>query len=305
MGSGVAGACGLDGVPRMKLLSDLVRQLHPHLPRVPDAGDLRIGAATLAVQAVGNAAMEEPAWVNIAALALSMPRLIVHRLTADAAQQVRSTELRALPGEPPRLLRGAWIVESRRPERHALFGQTVSLGGYWLDNHLYLIGLDYPDGVRVERVSPRWEESDLGAEERESPFVDDPLSQRAWAEQAAEWIITLGALLDAEGTPMEVEDWTEKGRRKSGSGRRSQDDGWMVRRVSLSSAHAGRLVSRTQDGHAIKSLDGLTPVETIVRGHLKRQPYGPGRSERKWIYVEEYEAKRWVSRRPVRIDVDV
>src|SRR5690606_36082905 len=139
----------------------LVHQLHSHLPRVGDTGEVRVRAAALAVQAVGNAAMEEPAWINIAALALSMPRLIVHRLTADAAQPVRSTELRALPGEPPRLLRGAWIVESRRPEKHALFGQTASLGGYWLDECLYLIGLDHPDGIRVERVLPRWEESDL------------------------------------------------------------------------------------------------------------------------------------------------
>src|SRR5690606_13988928 len=149
------------------------------------------------------------------------------------------------------------------------------------------------------------QESDLGAEERESPFVDDQHTQRAWAEQAAEWIITLGALLDAEGTPMEVNDWTEKGRRKSGSGRRPEKSGWIVRRVSLSSAHASRLVSRTEGEAGTKPVEGLTPTETWVRGHLRRQPYGPGRTQRKWVYIAEYEARRWVSARPVRVDVDV
>jgi hypothetical protein len=29
-------------------------------------------------------------------------------------------------------------------------------------------------------------------------------------------------------------------------------------------------------------------VQSLVAGHHKRQPYGPGGSERKWIYVEPY-----------------
>lgn len=104
---------------------------------------------------------------------------------------------------------------------------------------------------------------------------------------------------------MEVEDWTEKARRKSGAGKTGTGDGWIVRRVSLSQAHARYLASRTEGSSGEQPKDGLKPVETLVRGHLKRQPYGPGRSERKWIYVQEYEARRWVSARPVRVDVDV
>jgi len=158
----------------------------------------------------------------------------------------------------------------------------------------------------VERVTPRWEESDLGAEERESPFVDEPLAQRAWAEQAAEWIITLGALLDAEGTPLEAEDWSDKGKRKPGGDkRRDSRDDWIVRRVTLSEEGRTRVASRTQTPtEAPSPRENLASVETWVRGYLRRQPHGPGRSLRKWVYITEHQARRWVSTRPVRVDVD-
>jgi hypothetical protein len=39
-------------------------------------------------------------------------------------------------------------------------------------------------------------------------------------------------------------------------------------------------------------------TQTMVRGHLKRQPFGPRSSQRKWVYVSAYEARRWVSPKP-------
>src|SRR5262245_38080645 len=38
---------------------------------------------------------------------------------------------------------------------------------------------------------------------------------------------------------------------------------------------------------------GTTSMQAL--GHLKRQPYGPGSKERKWIYVASREARRWGS----------
>lgn len=290
-------------------LSDIVLKMRRNIPKVPhpDAADLRSRAALLTVMSpdVIGSGMPAPEWVNIAALTLSMPRPTAYRLTADASAQVRSTELRALPGEPPRILRSGWIVESRRPEKHSLFGSTASLGGYWLDDRLFLIGLDYPDGIRIESVAPKWEESEIGAHEQESPFVDDIHEQRAWAERAAEFIITLGALLDAEGTPIEVQDKPDKkGKKGSTKGLGASDD-WIVRRVSLSPDSVRTLSSRTSEASDPSTVEDRELVETWVRGYLRRQPYGPGRSMRKWVYIREHQARRWVSSRPVRVDVDV
>jgi len=271
---------------------------------IPGEGDLRVRAAHLAAASMPNeAAIAQPALVNVAALTLSMDRLVVHRLTADAAEQVRTTELRAIPGEPPPLMRRPWIIESRRPERHALFGSTASLAGYELDERLYLIGLDYPDGIRVEPVRIHWDEQDIEATSTDSPLIEGDIhAHRLWAQQAAEWVVTFGALLAAESTPLEAEDWPTRERRGRGRSR-GTGDGWLVRRVSLTRTASARVSARTTDEPGA-SRDGMTLADTWVRGHLRRQPYGPGRELRKWVYIEGYEARRWVSSRPLRVDVD-
>ena len=290
-------------------ISDLVHRMMAHRDAAPADPDVRTRAAHLAVAVFGlEQVLSQPALVNIAALALSMDRLVVHRLTADAAEQVRATELRAVPGKPPGLMRRPFIVESRRPERHPLFGQTAALAGYELDGRLFLIGLDYPDGIRVEPVRIHWQEQDIEPTSVDSPLIEGDIHEhRLWAEQAAEWVVTLGALLEAEGAPLEDEDWSEApaSKRQRPGRRQKATDGWLVRRVALTRAAAQRVSSRADAETSAARRDGLVLGETWVRGHLRRQPYGPGRQLRKWVYIEGYEARRWMSRRPLRIDVEV
>lgn len=289
-------------------VSDIVQRMMVHRDAIPADGDIRTRAAHLVVASFGvEAAIAQPALVNIAALALSMDRLVVHRLTADAAEQVRATELRAVPGQPPGLMRRPFIVESRRPERHPLFGQTAALAGYELDGRLFLIGLDYPDGIRVEPVRIHWQEQDIEPTTTDSPLIEGDIHEhRLWAQYAAEWVVTLGALLEAEGAPLEAEDWSEASasKRQRPGRRQKATDGWLVRRVALTRAAAQRVSSRANAETSAARRDGLVLGETWVRGHLRRQPYGPGRELRKWVYIEGYEARRWMSRRPLRIDVD-
>ncbi len=35
--------------------------------------------------------------------------------------------------------------------------------------------------------------------------------------------------------------------------------------------------------------------DAAVSGHLKRQRHGAGNTETKWIYVQEYSSRRWIS----------
>jgi hypothetical protein len=46
-----------------------------------------------------------------------------------------------------------------------------------------------------------------------------------------------------------------------------------------------------------------TNLDTRAQGGIKRQAYGPGLSQRKWIYVQGYEARRWIASRPLKIVV--
>ncbi len=288
-------------------LTETVQQLLRLGGTPPPSLDLRRASAWLALRALGPEATSTiPAIINCAALAVSMrPRLVVHRLSAGVARTVAETDLHTLPGEPPRLLRGPWLLEARKPEE-PLFGDTASLGGYWLDGAAYLVGLGYPDGVRVARWTPRWREEDLeaGVAREDSPLICDVDAHHEWAREAARFCVVLGLLLEAEGSPVEVDDDGEGGQRRA---RRSRPGGsgrgeWVVRRVYLSRLTPAR--HRASEG-PVEAVDltGRLPAQVPVRGHIKRQPYGPGQSLRRWIYVEGYEARRWVSPKPLRVEV--
>ncbi|MDQ7794166.1 MAG: hypothetical protein RDU89_07100 [bacterium] len=275
---------------------------------VPPACELRQAAGLLATVTHGpEMVFGMPAIVNCAALALSMPRLVVHRLSAGATRVVAETDLHSLPGEPPHLLRGPWLLEARRPEE-PLFGQTASLGGYELDGVIYLVGLDHPDGVYVARWVPHWREEDLeaGIQRDDSPLIADVDAHHAWARDAARFAVVLGLLLVAEGSPLLADEEQLAPRRRGARAPRQpagdSAEGWLVRRI-----HLGRITpSRQRAGEeagAAADLSGRLPQTVPVRGHVKRQRYGPARAEVKWIYVDGYEARRWVAPRPLRIDV--
>lgn len=285
-------------------LSNIVRKLQGFEGLVPPDPPFRERAAALAVAAYGLPTVTDlPALVNCAGLALSMPRLTVHRVSSGVSRTVAETDLHSLPGEPPRLLRGSWLLESRRPEE-PLFGDTACLGGYELEGSVYLVGLGYPDGARVARWTPRWRDEDLdaGVVRDESPLIDDVDAHREWAREAARYAVVLGLLLEAEGSPVAMDDELEgRGARRlrpAGTGRGE----WVIRRVYLGRlTPSGRRAPDTP-GEA-SDLSGRLAAQVPVRGHVKRQRHGPGGADRKWIYVEGYEARRWVSPRPLRVEV--
>lgn len=296
-------------------LADFVGDLHPLAQQVR-GDDPRLRAAEMVLRQYGP--LTRPEMVNIAALADSMrQRLVVHRISSGAVRMVHETDLHTLPGEPPALLRGGWILETRDPEREHLIagaggiGPIASLGGYVIGNQIFFVGLGYPDGIFVGSWRPRWGETDLQAglpDVDASPLIADLDGHTQLVRDAARFALILGIHLDAEGTPVEVRERTGKTRRRSRGG--ASPSGWVERRVYLGrivrSAGAAGAPAEAAGAPAeadARGDDDRILVPTMVRGHLRRQPYGPQSSLRKWIYVERYEARRWISPRPLRIDV--
>lgn len=286
----------------MSVLANHVDRCHAHRAKAPFTGDARADAGLLAASVYAMAdVMSRPVLVNIAALALQMDRLTVHRISTGAARLVHETDLHTLPGEPPRLLRSGAIITVRDPEREALFGDTVELGVYPLGDTIHIIGLQYPDGANHVSWSPTWQEQDLQAgmpPPDDSPLIADREGHTEWTQQAIRFLLILGIHLDAEDSPMETRD--EPVRRRSGRRTTSRPAEWVTRRVYL--GRVAKAVSRGtptgEDGTA-----GRIEATVTVRGHLKRQPYGPNRSLRRWVYVESYEARRWIAPKPLRIDI--
>ncbi len=290
---------GVDAGSLMTLLrlSDVVRSLRARpgfaaaSPAVaPD--ELKLAAAILASYVYGEeAVLGQPALINCGALALLLPREVTHEVTAAAAARVDGTDLHSLPEAPTRLLRGPWIVEARDPERERLFGDTICLAGYPLEGAIFLIGLQAPDGVRVARWRPRWTGGDLPADipTDSSVLIDDQDAHREWAREAARWIVVLSVLLEAEGSPVREGEAVPVGGRRRGT----PTDGPAVRRVYLEE------VRRPGGAGAAEGAgtDGKLGLVVPVSGHVKRQRYGAGRTETRWIYVAGYEGRRWVAPR--------
>jgi hypothetical protein len=234
--------------------------------------------------------------VNVAALALSMPRFRVHEISNGASGLVHGTDLRTTPGEPPHLLQSAWIVQASYPGE-MLFGSTCCVGYYPLDGAIYIVGLDWPDGAAVARWVPQWGEREIDVPVDMSPLLEgvDRGAHREWAIAAARYGIVLALLMEAEDTPIHV-----MSRRPSRKHRRHmiQDDGASggAGNIVYISLPRQQVIVDHRHQHQGGSLSpGMVEIDVHVRGHLKRQPCGPDRADRRWVWIESYEARRWAA----------
>lgn len=289
-------------------LSAWVRDAWSRASEVASRPDVSLARAELAVRTWGEElALRQAALVNVAALALAAARRVtVHQVRPAAAALAHATDLHSLPAEPPRLLRSAWVVEARRPETgEALWADTVGLGGYPDgEGGIWLVGLLWPDGIRVARWRPKWVGGELeaGTAQERSPLVGDHEAQEEWVREAARFALVLGLLLDAAAAPLRIDDERELPPRRGGGRRAGDAPEWTTRHVYLDDR--ARQARAAGAGAAPSEVVGGRIVEAVpVRGHLKRQRHGPGNAEVRWIYVEGYEARRWLSPRPARVVV--
>ncbi len=248
---------------------------------------LREAAERTAVTAWGRETFEDLLVVgNMAALGIAAPAPVrTHLVRPAAARHASVTDLHSLPEERPQLLRAPWILEVRRPELgEALFGETLALGGYTLEGTTYLVGLTLDGGARVATWRPSWTGGELaeGTRQDYSPLVEpaDVAEWQDWARAAARFAIVYALLVEAEASPLRV----EAGRQ------RDNPKGLAVSNVYLDGALGEAAGVVPASAHAT----GLIPSETSVRGHLRRQRYGPEAMLVKWVYIAQHGAWRWV-----------
>ncbi|WP_164013987.1 hypothetical protein [Pyxidicoccus trucidator] len=67
-----------------------------------------------------------------------------------------------------------------------------------------------------------------------------------------------------------------------------------MRHVYLDEERVARAAG-TGEASGTDATTGRLPTQVQVRGHLKRQRYGSGNREVKWLYVAGYAARRWVA----------
>lgn len=108
-------------------------------------------------------------------------------------------------------------------------------------------------------------------------------------------LTVLSLLLEAAGTPLETRDESGQGKRPSPGKSPAKGQGWTVRYVSLSKASTPVATGGGGGSSAPADTTRLQAETVSVRGHLKRQPYGPGGTMRRTVYVAGYSARRWVA----------
>lgn len=271
--------------------------------------DLRLDAANLAILTHGRAAMELKPMVNIAALALSMDRLTVYRLDESAIEQVEATDIRSTPPTAPRLLRDAFLLESRLPAH--LTPGIHSIAGYRIGQDWWLISAGHPDGMYVHRWRPAWGEGDIEStvpQELDRRFVEERLEGEYLqvGQASARFVVTFAILLECENTPVEQTLSRETAPRpaagRGAPNRRNRPDlHWSIRSITIPQARRPSAPAREAGGQ--KETDGLRQEPRTVRGFMRRQPHGPRNELRKWVYIDSFERRQWVSTVPTRINV--
>ena len=308
--------------------SDVVRYHVSKLPKDRHGASDRPGSLyseslTLAFMVTSKGKVPDAIALDLAGLSVSMAKsgLVAHSLRSDVAKLVDATDLHSLPDASPRLLRRACLVEVSDSEKDRLFGDTFALGVYANEGKLNIIGIERVGHVLRSRSSwwtPAWSGGDLDvgvAVGMSHPLTNVPPGQheehRAWAAEAARFLVVLGVLLDTDNAPLEVEEESSRSEaeRKRLAGlkpaqKKNVPRAWITRRVSLS-PRARRVAPQGGPGASGSPMapGRQAQDQTLVSGHLKRQPWGPKGAQRKWIYVESYEARRWVAPGPVKVVV--
>lgn len=235
--------------------------------------------------------------------------LVVHQLHPTAIRAVRETDLAFWPSTPPRALTRPLLVRATPGKGDgALLGPVDQIlvvpdpasGLAWICAHARGVG----SALHALRAS--WSSSEDPEEEVEKVLAANVagISRISIRGECLElntaallkFIVTMALFLEAE---------TADGRRvaqvraEAGvlpSGRPpKRGQGWTVRHVRISDEailSAPRQPSDTRRG-APPHPEGLVAEEVTVRGFLRRQVCGKGRTERKTIYVAPFRRLQW------------
>jgi hypothetical protein len=275
-----------------------------------------IAARDLALRTFGEIAVEDiPALIDAAQFVIACDsRIVVHELRPAVVRLIDETDLHSVPGEPPRLLRRPFVLEARRPAANErLFANVASIVGYPDGAAINLFWSTYPDGQGcVVRWEPKWAEEELaaGPPPRPSPLIgdlEDLSGSLTIAGEAARFLIVVGLLLEADNAPLQIKDEDRKfstadhGRSKATSAG-STHGKWITRHLFLDDHRSARKAQTPAT--SVAAWGDRLAEERPVRGHLKRQPYGVGLAKTRWIWVDRYEARRWVAPGSVRVVVD-
>jgi len=253
--------------------------------------------------------MQKPSWDeesrnivrNTAMFRLSFGETFtVYTLTDGAIGKIMHTEIENMPKEIPALMKNSFLIEARQVN---LFGNIQSIGGLILNNEIYLIFITsngnlysqtfskFFNGIKISDVNMMYNYD----------IKKDPLDTIYMKERKdiLSFVIVFFLMMEAKRTPFVVEVKKNKKHNDDKLKRKEKMD-WIEKRIYIDRTTKYKHVKH---GSSILDKDGKYLKDSIVHGFLRLQRFGKDLSESEWIYIDDYDSKRWVNRGDTRIIV--
>jgi len=228
----------------------------------------------------------------------------VNTLTDGAIKKVKRTKIENMPIKLPLLMQSSFFIEARHDDI-MLFDNIRSIGGLIINNEIYIIFETNNEELHSQTFSKYFDElkiEDLNMMYTYDSNKDPPntiyMKER---KDVLSFVLVFSLMIEAERTPFIVEIENNKKRNSNKSKRKEKPD-WIVKRIYLDKTVKYK---NRGDRNGILDKDGKHLKDTLVHGFLRLQRFGKGLTESKWIYIDDYDSKRWVSSGDTRIIVDV
>jgi hypothetical protein len=229
---------------------------------------------------------------------------IVNTLTDGVVKKIMRTRIGNVPQELPLFMQKFFFIEAR-PNK-VLFSKIQSIGGFNFNNEIYLIfetdkEILYSqtfsksfDGRKLEDVNMMYY-----YDEKNDPPDTIEMKER---KDILSFVVALSLLMEVKKPPFIIETDTNNKRKAGNKVKHKEKTDWIVRRIYIDK---NVRYKNKKTGNTVLDKEGKHLKDTSVHGFLRQQRCGKGLTETEWVYIEDYDSKRWVSSGDTRIVVDI
>jgi hypothetical protein len=230
-------------------------------------------------------------------------KIVVHKLTDGVIEKVKRTKIENIPNEIPKFMKQPFLFEARNDKM--LFDNINSIGGFIYNNEMFLI-----IGTQGNRYYCQREKLSFdGRKIEDIDFVFNTnvnygsFIQLKTRKDTFAFVTILSLMLEAEKTPLTIDNKSEKTNNKSQNNKnKNSETEWITRRIYIDK---NIKYKNTSNEHNTLDKNGKHLKEVIVNGYLRRQHYSKDLSETKWIYIDNFDSKRWITEKDTKIIVDI
>ena len=233
--------------------------------------------------------------------------ITVHTLTDGVVEKIKHTKIENVPNEIPNLMKKSFLIEARRDR--PLFDDVYSIGGFIINNQICLLIKTITEnqpGLFCQHEKASFDGrkiDDLNLVYNNNFSFDPSYKEARTRKDTFAFAIIFSLMLEAERTPLLVEAVKDKKNKIAPNKRQKNNETeWVTKRVYIDK---NLKYKKPPDEPVAYDKTDKKLKNVIVNGFLRRQRYGEGFSEEKWIYIESFGSTRWTKEKDKKIIVDI